>query len=302
VHQNNTYLFWKAPRQANGQLPEVLRLGRSEFCVLNSVPWVKLRSYLDWLEGSPELSGSDDDVDVAGTVHHYSRLLAEVVGIPAQLHDDVEILPPDRLKSGGILSRLKIAGAAGPLARHVVAFQRTGYISETGTLLLPSISTNSLSEAASYLLWHASGKGGSKEAEQDSRRWIAQFLVGYLGSKLLNPKRKCNEVSDLRSKLLPRRNAEVPRRALALLRPYLKDKKLPLRSKPLRGPKEVEACRLAGYVLGERFFLSLLKDPRQLSLVRAWYQCGSPAGYRALLGKTAAKLARISPVSKRERF
>jgi hypothetical protein len=297
VHQNIPELYWKTKKLKNGQRPEVLRLSSDQYCVLNSVPWVKLRSYLEWLEGNADAEAWEEALDVAGLVHHYAELLRDTIGLTARTLHDVEILPPDQLSPG-----IKFADQSEKaLFRHALEFQRTAYLPKSGKLLIPVISTNSMSEAASYLLWHSQREPGTAPIEPGSHPWIAHFFIGYFGSKVLNPKRKCNETSDIKKLLFQmkkqrRQNqpkAKVLARALALLHPYLKKEKLSARSQSLRGSKEMEACRLAGYILAERFFLSLLNEPALLSFVQIWYQNASPGKSQALLKKTAAKISRL---------
>lgn len=297
IHQNQPELYWKAPKLRNGQRPEVLRLALDEFCIMNSVPWVKLRSYLDWLEGNPSPEGWDE-LDVPGTVHHYANLLAEAIGVQAELRDEVEIYSPDQI-AGGLPFPLRrtIPAPERTLARHSVAFQRTAYLPGASAILLPASSTNSLSEAASWLLWHSARSATAKTARPGPQDWVAHYLIGYVGSKVLNPKRKCNEVADLQEM-----GTTTARRALALLRPYLKSDRLTARQAALPSTRELEACRLAGYVLGERFFLALLTGPELLPFLRTWYECASPGSIRVLLTETAAKIGAVASARKRDRF
>ncbi len=305
AHQNNSDLYWKTARSRTGQKPEVLRLAKDEFCIQNAVPWVKLRSYLDWLEGGENW---EEESDTPGMIHHYASLLADALSLPALLPHDVEILSPDRIANEE--ARSFASGAQDQaLAQHALSFHRTGYLPQRGTLIVPSATTNSLSEAASYLLWRARGDNGERPTHTSL---IAHFLVGYLGSKILNPKRKCNEVADLKRILasLPKKNirsrakGEVLTRALTLLQPYLSREIGSRRIPPLRNPKEIESCRLAGYILGERLFGLLLRDKKLLPLVRAWFKSKSPRESRDLLKKTAARIARtsFSTNSKRDLF
>lgn len=296
IHQNDPNLYWKAPKLRNGQKAEVLRLAADEFCILNSVPWVKLRSYLDWLEGSPS-SEEWENLDVAGTVHHYAQLLAEAIGVPAKVRDEVEILSPDRLAEGlPITFRRSLSPGDLSLATHSLRYQRTAYLPSAGAILLPAVSTNSLSEAASWLLWHSRRTGPPPAPHARPEHWLGHFFVGYLGSKVLNPKRKCNEVADLREV-----SSAISRRALSVLRPYLKGERLPSAAKLAR-PSEIEACRQAGYLLAERFFLALLMEPKLLPFLRTWFECSSPISAKVLLTESAAKARAVAPSRKSDRF
>ncbi|HEY8280681.1 MAG TPA: hypothetical protein VIH99_13715 [Bdellovibrionota bacterium] len=275
---------------------------------MNAVPWVRLRSFLDWLEGDSESGEWDETADVASLVHHYAGLLAETIGFDAKLDESLEIITPDRLGTArtleflGPLSSFELASA-----RHALAYQRTVYLAERGAILLPTLSTNSLSEAASYLLWHGQRKRRAKReigAEPNVR--MAQFFLGYLGSKILNPKRKCNEVEDLRELLGPgtAKAKSLAARALSLLGPYLKNMENSSRAKALSGAAEIEAARLAGFLLGDRFFNALFLNASQLSILREWYKLEPLSDFPAILTKAKARIARLGAPhpSKRDRF
>jgi uncharacterized iron-regulated protein len=312
VHQNEPEIYWQAPKQRNGQRPEVLQLREGEFCILNSVPWVKLRSYLDWLEGSPDSENEDGSVDTASLVHHYAAMLAEACGLSVPVASDVEILGPEQIESSlpGALERLKPSERI--LLSHACRFHRTACAKRSRALFLPSTSTNALSEAAAYLLWLSFSKPGDprslRKPSPSSR--VAQFFIGYFGSKVLNPKRKCNEVQDLRElfrreKKLgrPSRKNRVIRRSLSLLSALLAQKpRLPAEQGALPGALEIEACRLAGFVLGERFFQALLRDPSLLPLAHEWFRAIDEHSLRDLLLRTSARLSKRPTLRKRDRF
>jgi len=295
VHQNDTDLFWRAPRQKDGQRPEVLRLGPNEYCILNSVPWVKLRSYLDWLDGASSPDDEEESLDVTGIVHHYAAILAEALGLAVTSADSVELYPPDRpappfFRSGSRYDR--------DLRRHAARYQRVGYLPESAAIFLPSVSTNSLSEAASYVLRHANGPTRSPRAAEDR---IAHFFFGYVGSKILNPKRKCNELDDLRRLQSTQRRSGVASKALALLRPFLREAGPAAREPRLSAADEIEACRAAGFLLGERFFSALLARPTLVKDLRTAIRSGSAKKLLRVTSRAIRKL-RGPRASKQEKF
>jgi hypothetical protein len=256
---------------------------------------VKLRSFLDWLEGSPSSNFDEGEVDVAESIPHYAKLLGQAIGLKTSIDSNVEILPPDHLGYSGQSSRLRsLKSPDKELSRHALGFHRVGYLPIRAALIVPVVSTNSMAEAASLLLRHSS-RSPAISSKWGREEWISLFFIGYLGSKILNPKRKCNEVADLR-----RVGGQVAKRALALLRPYLKDAET-ARAKRLPTIREIEACRMAGYILGERFFLALLASPSLIDRLRKIFQ--KPLGGDILKEATAgiAKLRRKSK-SKNERF
>lgn len=296
VHQNETSLYWKAPKSKTGQRAEVLKLRKNEYCVHNSVPWVKIRSYLDWLEGDESW---EDGFDLSGSLQNFADLLAKTLELPAASADAFAAYGPEELSgSRGGLSREEKA-----LYQHSRALRRTTLLPIKKALVLPTMSTNALAEGASLLLWASSHK--MKTAPASGSRLVAQFLVGYLGSKILNPKRKCNEVADLREFLArggqPKKRAVI-RRALAILQKYLKIGKFS--SPALSGTGEIEACRLAGYILANRLFHALSRDSSLMAFVRDVYGSSnaSTAWADHLLKEISRRITQVSPPRKNASF
>ena len=298
IHQNDPALYWRTPTLPNGEKAEVIQLGVNEFCIQNSVPWVKLRSYLDWLEGSPTPDFDDDNFDAPGLVHHYAKLLAHTTGLPDALDQSMEVLPPDRLsRRSPLLHDLRSPDAE--LFSHALRFRRTGYLPQRGVLALSAVGTNALLEAATFLL-----RRSLKPTLPTKQLWgvdefVSHFFFAYLGSKLLNPKRKCDEVADLRRRALAR--DATAKRALFLLAPHLKGEKRAARAPRLSASRELEAARAAGFVLAERTFQALLQNADALDQVRKLLRSAEP---RKLLREVARGIrqARVAPASKGEKF
>lgn len=315
VHQNESSLYWRSPKLKRGLKPEILKLGPNEFCIQNSVPWVKLQSYFDWLEGNSE--GEEEwqsGQDFSSTVFQLGGLLAETLGVKEKIDSDLEILGGEMLLKNpsnliGLTREEKF------LFRHSQKFQRVSFLPVKKRLILPSASTNALTEAASILLWN-SLSAHSKSAPGHGSRLVMQFLLGFLGSKILNPKRKCNEIVDMRNFLvaqkattrrktkLEQKKAEVFRRALALLDYYFGESSK--FGKPLLPVLEIESSRLAGYVLANRIFLAVVQKPKLLSIVRKLFGSSNAtdswADHAMAAIQKEISLLKIVPSGKNENF
>jgi hypothetical protein len=309
VHQNLPTLYWKVSKQVNTHKSEVLKLGTHEFCLLNSVPWVKLRSYLDWLEGNPE--GEDwerEGVDLNGSIQQYAELLRETLKLRAEPRADLDVFGPDQLTKPRLP---KLHTHEKVIFRHATDFHRTGYLAGSAILLLPVTSTNALSESASLLLWRSQLSRSQRAISPYGEPLIVQFFIGYLGSKILNPKRKCNEVGDLRAFIASTKGKKteaskrrIYKRSLLLLQAMEKAKKIP--SQKLRATEEVEASRLAAYILADRLFIALLRDPSLIDFIRRIFtaSAASPSWAKHLLDEIASCLKShwVEPKRKSEKF
>jgi hypothetical protein len=307
VHQTVPEIYWRAPRTSAGTKPEVVRLGRGEYCILNSVPWVKLRSFLDWLEGNPIDPDWEGESDLAGMVHDRAEHLVKILGLPTLPPVKLAVYGPDSPPPIGNKGkkRTRMESAFFTQARR---FQRTCYLGSRSLLYIPVKTTNSVSEAAAYLLWDSLRPHSAKSPPRGSSSLTAHFAIGYLGSKLLNPKRKCNEVRDLTwgLKTGTKGKRQVLVLALHLLRPYLNDIPRVARAGALPLAASLEAHRLAGYIMADRLYSALLKRPELLSFVRGIFRTSvsSPAWAENLLQAMAKNIskARTRVISKHELF
>jgi hypothetical protein len=303
VHQNEPDLFWASPRGRSGERPEVLRLRANEFCVLNSVPWIKLRSYLDWAEGSAE-DDWEDGTDVTGAVVHFAGMLAELLELDSPSADALNVYAPEQMED-------PLPRSASPVERAIYAHSkeraRISFLPRSNILLVPSLSTNALTEGGSLLLWATHNHSRVQTAL--GLRLLVQFMVGYLGSKLLNPKRKCNEEADMARFLAANSASRDPKsqvfaRALAILAKVLRGEKIS--SQPLPAKKEVEAIRLAGYVLGNRLFFSWRRKASSADLVRSVFttSVSSEVWAQKLLARVKREIAEVKklPPGKHESF
>ena len=309
IHQNEPSLYWRLPKDKNGRRPEIIRLDKNQFCLMNAVPWVRLRSYLDWLEGNPEGDlVTPENYSSFDIVHNYAEILAETLGFKTELRSDFEIFGPDRVNNTEVKKMTKESKL---VLRHSVTFQRTGYASSSGYIFLPIITINSLSESGSYLLWRS--QADINVNCHDRNQLIIQFLIGYLGSKIINPKRKCNEVSDLllyveknnRSKITRiKRQRQIYQSALYYLHPILDGKKLVFRLGKNLPLDEMEACRLAGYILGERIFSAVFGTPEGLSIIQKLFRYKGPTDTEGIFLKikTLLKRAKTQSISKHDLF
>lgn len=238
IHQNETSLYWKAPKVKNGDRPEVLRLRKNEFCIFNTVPWIKLRSYLDWLEGNFDDEWIDQ-FDLSGSIQELTSLLAQSLKLPNPNLEAFQILGSDQVGDLGKLdSQEKILLQYGLQAQRPVLFFKKKVV------ICPSTNVNSLCESASLLLWAGNNR--------KSGNILLQFCLGYLGSKILNPKRKCTEISEIRAFL---KNTQTKKTLKISKRRKIFQKALSLlRHNSPADKKNMEAFKIAGYILANRIF------------------------------------------------
>lgn len=264
VHQNNSDLYWKIYKKINSQKIDVVQLREQEFCIMNAVPWVKLRSYIDWLEGNP----SEEDhleSEPADLILEYAKFLKSALSLPNDIRESFEVIPEQQTEGFAKAKNFKsLSQEEKNLTKQSIKYQRTNFLLKKNTLLLPNLSLNSIAESASLICWISQLKKIEARFSYDRDSLILQYSIGYLGSKIINPKRKCNEVADL----IQHKKRMQFQLALFLLSPLLPE--IGAVSKPKTSNKliELEACRIAGYILGERLYLSLSRGELAVQFIR----------------------------------
>lgn len=304
VHQNIPKLFWKSPILRTGGRPEVIKISKNEYCIFNAVPWVKLKSYLNWIEGAIE--DEEEISDHSGEVHDYASILCKLLSLPKEPSNAIDILGPADL---GSTQKNRFSAIDKNLFRHAVKFHRTIYLADSKILAVPLLTSNSLLEASAYLTWGSqSTKFGTPKT---TNALIMYYFMGYLGSKLLNPKRKCNEIRDivffLKHSSASKKKNKIKRKifseALELLSAHLIELKKYKRTKPLNKPHN-ESVRIAGYILAERFFTVVSKRAGSLALARYFFttSSGSEKWVNLNLRKISASIRGITAVGKHDKL
>lgn len=268
IYQNEPSLYWKMPEEVNSQKIEVLKFRSDQFCIMNAVPWVKLQSYLDWFEGNSE--GGEAGIDHGQAIQNYRKLLAATLRLTKSEDRSIDVYVSE---NDAFLRKSMRSGEysllESRLLKHSLMAGRPLYLPAKGFAFLPVVSTNALAETAAMVLYHQNSEDNFFPLSSQRsflERFVFHFMVGYLGSKLINPKRKCNEVDDIIAFLAmkeksPGRSSRMRRKIFRLCLQELDF----LYGKRKNGPRFqdwnsillLESARTIGYILGERCFLAM---------------------------------------------
>ncbi len=84
IFQNSERLYWKLAHKKLEEKVEVLQLRKDAFCIVNTPPWYKWQSYLDFLE---KRTDGDENSDLVDSIHKYSQLICQILGVPGKFYD-----------------------------------------------------------------------------------------------------------------------------------------------------------------------------------------------------------------------
>ena len=273
IYQNCEDIYWQLAEKGHEHTTEVVRVSSDEYCIINATPIVCQQSFLNWLE-------LDDEMEPIAApevnFRNYANLIASFFDLPvANSIDDVEIATVVDLS---FLARLKKRGDFSPgdmdqIKRQILSSE-SYYIPSAKMVYLGNLSLNHASEEATHFLRHICSK--SLEPKHLVDAFYARALeeaVGFLGSKLLNHRRKCLHNPALERM---RRNKSTTEFYREMARLILKHQRM-LEGKRIRNSAQIFECdaemfnavtHIIGYQLGDRLYYGLIDGLLDKSEVR----------------------------------
>lgn len=198
VHQNPERIWFE--QNARGVVDEhdVLELGPRAFAVLTASPVVCQQSFLTWLEQFQDgLDGSAPlDIDAGERSFRQAvQILGRALKLPVRdALRKVEVVGPADLS---FFARLRRSGQFSPremrqIRAHILSSESC-YLPKARLVYLATLSLNHAAEEASHYLRHHFSREGLDEPRGMVDAFYCRVLneaIGFMGSKIVNPKRK----------------------------------------------------------------------------------------------------------------
>jgi hypothetical protein len=164
---------------------------KDRFCILNTPPVVCQQSFLNWLDIEQE---GEQIATPEQNVRNYARIIAKFFDLPVE--DTIDELAVNSIADLSFLNRLRRRGDFSPAdIRHIrtqILNSESYYIPRAKMVYLANLSVNHAAEEATHFLRHV-----CSDTDSDPRFLVDAFYarcieeaVGFLGSKLINHKRK----------------------------------------------------------------------------------------------------------------
>jgi hypothetical protein len=216
VYQNCERIYWELERRGLEHEVEIVRVREHEYALVNTPPIVCQQSFLNWLdidEGIPELDTPEENFRA------YARIIADFFELPlGDALDEVEIASVvdlsflERLRRRGDFSAADMRA----IKRQILASE-SYYIPRAKMVYLGRLAINHASEEATHFLRHISAQSEEPRSLVDAfYARVLEEALGFLGSKLINHKRKCAHLRYF-ERLVKSRSAKSSERALARL-------------------------------------------------------------------------------------
>ncbi len=265
IFQNNKHLYFRLAEEKNQLHIDTVRLQKGMYCILNTPPWIKLRTYLDHLETKVFLlDDEEDEIDSEGSeenpeyedfVYQLIQEIATLIGVEGYDFADFKLYSPRHVRE--VQDSLFVPGPAGTLEALLETAQAF-YFPRDRVMLLASFDANHAAEAAGEFVHHLCS-GYSLQGQSPRDLFYLSAVVktfGFFASLLMNPKRKTD---------------------------YFKDHDMFLhrwRRKPLRGPRAIQR-RVSGFVVAhQRAMEEVMKRGSGQPRLRAIYREDPVLGFR----------------------
>ncbi len=199
LHQNQEDFYWKLAERGLEDQAEVVRLRDGVYCLMNTPPWIKLQSLVQWSERQ---GGDGVEMDFTEEVSEVLELLQSFLGIEGPVDPDFRVCGPRDVKwlAGRRprhgLSRAVLLDAIGRFEGHFVAGENLIFLADYGMHAIAS-------QAAKLMHFQLSGfQGEFLNPRRDFFPFVWIEALAFLGSKLINP-RQTPADSNLPSPRLP---------------------------------------------------------------------------------------------------
>ncbi|MEK7705660.1 MAG: ChaN family lipoprotein, partial [Myxococcota bacterium] len=197
IYQNCHQIYWELEARGLEHDVELVRVRADEYCLMNTPPIVCQQSFLNWLDVEDGMTQPDAPEQ---NFKEYARLIAEFFELPlGSALDDVELATVVDLS---FLARLKRRGdfSARDIRhiRHQILNSESYFIPRAKMVYLGNLSVNHASEEATHFLrFVASGNDEPRLLVDAFYARCVEEALGFLGSKIINHKRKCAREVDL---------------------------------------------------------------------------------------------------------
>jgi len=279
VYQNRETIYWQLAEDKLCEKVDVVRIDDEAFCICGVPPWVKLQSYLDWLDGT---NGEDLDDDEAPSSVVYEEVIFELATEIAQFLsvDNIELTDfvLYSCESEAFLDELEVLRSKeGPNVFDLVAANNCLFFPRDHMIYLATGDINHAAQAAAeFIHYQLSGYDTEDPTLKDGfYRRILRKALGYFGSMLINHKRKCWYFRDhhIFVERLARCKLDAPERQqrsisrMVLRHQSREDAFLAGTSNRLHLPSIYQGdldcayaiSRALGYIMGDKLFKGLLQ-------------------------------------------
>jgi hypothetical protein len=295
IFQNSEKIYWQLVKYRLEHRVDVVQICKSKYCVINTTPTVKLRSYLNWAEEADELSYAtlwkteQSTLSIEDELLMIINLIADFFDLPKQGMEDFSVYSSADLDFLETLIRKRhFTYPEIQEIKHQIESDESYYIKKGHIIYLSNLSINHAAEEATHFINHI--LAGEFATYEDSREVFYQQVLaeslGFLGSKIVNQRRRCYTPADFAYFLKEysrekKRDSEIVRlqviakhvlrhRKLETQKSERLNEKSPFYKSLLNEKPEIRnaVAHSLGYLLGNSLYYGLMKNKIEKEEVR----------------------------------
>jgi len=264
VFQNSESLYFQVLHRGLESKIELIQFKSGDFCVQSVPPWVKWQSYLLFLEKNYDRQIDEWDSEIDHTDH--VAKLVDFLCAEFKLKFKPSHLAIYTANDTQIYAKMRksLKPIDWLMVRKWITDQRSFYLPQLEIGYLGQTTVNHTATlAGEYVHSHLSKrKGVFSSGVKDFERHIWLQAISYLGSKVINHKRKTNTLEDLKKTILMRETNKKQRQVLLLaLQQKVREIRFLSHGQVVRLRKGiasndcfVDSARLLGSMMGEKIY------------------------------------------------
>jgi hypothetical protein len=217
IFQNSEELYWKLADEGKEQTTDVVKMDSHKFCILNTPPWIKLQTYLSWLDRSGELLLAKKDtefdeisyepVDYYHQISDFINAISTFIGISKGGLDQFQLYTTDEVEFVEFINKYMKKKADLSLKeieiiREEVIYNGICLLPDDNAIYISNLNINKIAEKAAQLINFKYSKSYPKLKRDGDRDFFYERIMfemlGYIGSKIINFKRKSDRIKDFR--------------------------------------------------------------------------------------------------------
>ena len=309
VFQNSSEIYWKLLEQNMAHKVDVVKLKERTYCVLSSTPWIKWQSYQSWIDDHCNLLEEKEEEETFGyyelpdffhQIHGYAQSIQGFLKDGDLDTDDFEVYTAfDTEVTEKIQQYLEtLEHAPKKSIQKVLEMElienRSILIPDQSVIYLLDFSQNRAAEKASQwvstkMTDHLCVYGKDFDEKEVFYRLILWEAIGFFGSKILNPKRKCDQYQDFETliekakgkKSRGKQKEEKEIASFVLNHREFELQKLESKAN-IRSPSKVFnlrpkqfflVARALGRILGDQLYSKVVSDKVSLKVVQKLFTC-----------------------------
>ena len=285
IFQNSERIYWQLASRRLEHRVDVVQISKNRYCVINATPLAKLRTYLNWIEDIEELGYSrlwrvtSSHAAIEDDLMTIINAIADFLDLPKEGLDDFSVYTNADLEF--LVMMLERRHFTEPEVKELksrIEHDTSLYFESGRIIFLANLSLNHAAEEAAHFINHICAGGFHRHTNPRQRFYQAALreALGFLGSKIINQRRRCYTEEDFRQ-FLKRRSSRsanneettlrrVAKHILSHRRYEQRAHSIRKKSNPpyafLKEPPEILnlITHHLGYLLGNGLFYALIRN------------------------------------------